>query len=121
MIRSILTLNPRPGQARALLGYIREQGILARAQAVPGCLRVEVGLGLPDGEAVVVTGLWASIESYERWLQSPDRLQGGAGMMPLLATTGEAVAAAGLYRIIETGVPAAGARTTFTPAGSAGP
>lgn len=104
MIRSILTLKPKTGQAPALVSYFKEQNIAGNAMSVPGCLAVEMQTRIPDdadpdGEDIVVTALWASIESYEAWLSSQERQRSSAGMLPLLATDGETVTSARLYRV----------------------
>lgn len=104
MIRSILKLKPKTGQAPALVSYFREQNIAGNAMSVPGCLSVEVQTRIPDdadpdGEDIVVTALWSSVESYEAWLSSQERQRSGAGMLPLLATDGETVTSARLYRV----------------------
>lgn len=99
MIRSILHLRPAPGRLHDLLTYIVEQGIVSRALSLPGCLSAEVETSIPDGQDVVVTGLWASMEAYEGWLRSPERLQKGSGMLPLLDIEGSEVSGARLYRV----------------------
>jgi heme-degrading monooxygenase HmoA len=104
MIRSILKLKPKSGQAPALVSYFKEQDIVGNAMSVPGCLSVEVQTRIPDEadpdcEDIVVTALWSSIESYEAWLSSQERQRSGTGMLPLLATDRETVASARLYRV----------------------
>jgi len=101
MIRSILHLRPAPGRTGDLLSYIAEEGIVSRALALPGCLAAEVATSLPDGRDVVVSGLWASMQAYEGWLRSPERLRKGSGMLALLDLQAGEVAAARLYRVDE--------------------
>lgn len=120
MIRSILTLKPKAGQAPALVSYFKEQNIAGDAMSVPGCLSVEVQTRIPDdagpdGDDVVVTALWSSIESYEDWLSSQARQRSGTGMLPLLATDGESVTSARLYRVEPLERPD---RRVRTPSGS---
>lgn len=102
MIRSILHLRPAPGRSRDLVRYIREEGIISRAVSLKGCLSAEVASSISVGEDVVVTALWKSIEDYDAWLASPDRLRSGAGMLPLLNEAGDEVSGARLYDIEQT-------------------
>lgn len=99
MIRSVLSLRPKVGQSQDLVRFFETRKIPERALASPGCLGVEVQNLLPDGDEVLVTALWASVESYEIWLGSAGRHEDGVQMQPLLAEGGDAVGPARLYEV----------------------
>ncbi|WP_457587487.1 antibiotic biosynthesis monooxygenase family protein [Ensifer canadensis] len=99
MIRSVLSLKPRPGSSQDLVRFFEARKIPERALASPGCLGVEIQNLLPGGEEVLVTALWASVESYQIWLDFPGRHEDGVQMRPLLAEHGEAVGPARLYLV----------------------
>ncbi|HEV7305083.1 antibiotic biosynthesis monooxygenase family protein [Ensifer sp.] len=99
MIRSVLSLKPKAGQSQELVRFFEVRKIPERALASPGCLGVEVQNLLPDGEEVLVTALWASVESYETWLCSVGRHEDGVQMKPLLAEGDDAVGPARLYEV----------------------
>lgn len=99
MIRSVLSLKPKAGRSQDLVRFFATRKIPERALASPGCLGVEVQNLLPDGDEVLVTALWASVESYQIWLASAGRHEDGVQMRPLLAEDCDAVGTARLYRI----------------------
>lgn len=99
MIRSVLSLRPKAGCGQDLVRFFQIRKIPERALASPGCLGVEVQKLLPDGDEVIVTALWASVESYQIWLCSVGRHEDGVQMQPLLAEHGDAVGPARLYEI----------------------
>ncbi|MEI2301483.1 antibiotic biosynthesis monooxygenase family protein [Ensifer sp. MJa1] len=99
MIRSVLSLKPKAGQSQELVRFFEARKIPERALASPGCLGVEIQNLLPDGEEVLVTALWASVESYRTWLCSAGRHEDGVQMLPLLAEEGGVVGPARLYEV----------------------
>ncbi|NVD39993.1 antibiotic biosynthesis monooxygenase [Ensifer sp. HO-A22] len=99
MIRSVLSLRPKAGGSQDLLRFFRDRRIPERALASPGCLGVEVQALFPDGDEVLVTALWASVGSYQTWLQSAGRHEDGVQMQPLLSSAADAVGAAKLYEV----------------------
>ncbi|WP_425988416.1 antibiotic biosynthesis monooxygenase family protein [Ensifer sp. R-19] len=99
MIRSVLSLKPKAGQSQDLVRFFGARKIPERALASPGCLGVEVQKLLPDGDEVLVTALWASVDSYRTWLESAGRHEDGVQMLPLLAEDGGALGPARLYEV----------------------
>ena len=73
MIRSILYLHPRGGDANAVAELYRRERILEVAVAQEGCLSAELQLPVGSSGPVVVTALWDSPEAYQRWVENPAR------------------------------------------------
>lgn len=73
MIRSILYLRPRAGDAQAVADLYRRGGVLEVAVAQDGCLAAELQLPVDASGPVIVTALWDTPEAYQRWLDNPAR------------------------------------------------
>jgi heme-degrading monooxygenase HmoA len=73
MIRSILYLHPRGGDAQAVADLYRRAGVLETAVAQDGCLAAELQLPVDASGPVVVTALWDTPEAYQGWLDNPAR------------------------------------------------
>ncbi len=73
MIRSILYLHPRGGDAQAVADLYRRYRVLEIAVAQDGCLEAELQLPVDASGPVVVTALWDTPEAYQRWLENPAR------------------------------------------------
>lgn len=73
MIRSILYLQPRGGDAQAVADLYRRGRVLEVAVAQDGCLAAELQLPVNGSGPVVVTALWDTPEAYQRWVESPAR------------------------------------------------
>jgi heme-degrading monooxygenase HmoA len=73
MIRSILYLHPRGGDARAVAELYRRREVLEVAVAQDGCLAAELQLPVDASGPVIVTALWDTPEAYQRWIDNPAR------------------------------------------------
>ncbi len=84
MIRSVLYLRPRGGQADDVVEFYRRHGVLERAVQQDGCLGAELQLPSRGSGEVLVTALWRDADAYRGWLENPDRAQGAAELERLL-------------------------------------
>lgn len=73
MIRSILYLHPRGGDAQAVADLYRRGRVLEVAVAQDGCLAAELQIPVDPSGPVVVTALWDTPEAYQRWVENPAR------------------------------------------------
>lgn len=73
MIRSVLYLHPRDGDAQAVADLYRRGGVLEVAVAQEGCLAAELQLPVDAAGPVIVTALWDTPEAYQRWVDNPAR------------------------------------------------
>jgi quinol monooxygenase YgiN len=73
IVRSVLYLTPRNGDAAAVVDYYRHAGVLERARRQDGCLGA--ALYVPSGGSgpILVTALWRDEKAYEGWLANPSR------------------------------------------------
>jgi len=83
MIRTILTLSPRPDANGAIIELFERDEIIETALTVEGCLSVE--LWDRDGELLVVA-TWESRDSYSQWLDHSERDVGMEELNSLLTT-----------------------------------
>jgi quinol monooxygenase YgiN len=84
MIRSILYLHPRSGDAQAVLELYRRGRVLEVAVAQDGCLAAELQLPVNASGPVIVTALWDDAEAYQRWLDNPARAASSTELDELL-------------------------------------
>ncbi len=85
MLRTVLTMKPRPGARDAAVAVYRESGILDLAVREAGCLAAELQVPAdPDG-AIVVTSLWPSRADYETWGSHPARADLAGRLVGLLS------------------------------------
>jgi len=84
MIRSILYLHPRGGDAQAVAELYRRGGVLEVAVAQDGCLAAELQLPVDASGPVIVTALWDTPEAYQRWLDNPARAASSSELGELL-------------------------------------
>jgi heme-degrading monooxygenase HmoA len=84
VIRSVLYLQPRAGNARALAECYRTRGVLEDAAALDGCLGAELQLPLDERGPILVTALWRDAAAYQQWVDSPVRAAHGDGLAQLL-------------------------------------
>lgn len=73
MIRSVLYLHPRGGDAQAVADLYRRRDVLEVAVAQDGCLAAELQLPVDASGPVIVTALWDTPEDYQRWIDNPAR------------------------------------------------
>ena len=101
MIRSILYLHPRDGDAQAVLQLYRRERVLEVAVAQEGCLAAELQLPVNGSGPVVVTALWDTPDAYQRWLDNPARAASGDELNELLDDAIKAEARQGdLYEVV---------------------
>ena len=97
MIRSVLYLQPRNGNARAVADMYQKSGVLEDAAALDGCLGAELQLPIDEPGPVLVTALWRDSAAYQTWVDSPVRSAHGEELSKLIdAEPGEGQ----LYEIV---------------------
>lgn len=109
MIRSILYLQPRGGDAQAIADLYRREGILDTAVAQKGCLAAELQLPLDASGPVIVTALWDTPEAYQGWLDNPLRTTSSDELEQLIEQPDDSVPQGDLYEVVVT-ANAAGTR-----------
>jgi quinol monooxygenase YgiN len=83
-VRSVLYLQPRGGDAQALIDFYRREKVFDRAMRQPGCLSCELQVAA-DGEGpLLVTALWESSAAYDGWVANPWRQQNAAALDALV-------------------------------------
>ncbi len=73
MVRSVLYVRPRSGNADAVVEYYRQQRVLETALEQPGCLAAEIQVPSDAEEPLLVTALWESGKAYQGWIDNPVR------------------------------------------------
>jgi heme-degrading monooxygenase HmoA len=81
MIRSVLYLTPRGGDAGAIVEFYRRHAVLRQAAQQDGFLGAELQVPVEPGGDILVTALWRDAEAYDGWVANPAR----AAMAPQLA------------------------------------
>jgi heme-degrading monooxygenase HmoA len=84
VIRSLLYLQPRDGDAKAVAEMYRSKGVLDDAAALEGCLGAELQVPLDGRGPVLVTALWEDSEAYQGWVDSPVRAGHGEELAKLV-------------------------------------
>lgn len=84
MIRSVLYLRPKDGDAQALVDAYRDHGILERSMQTAGAIAADIEVPVDPSEPVLVTALWDSPEAYQRWVDDPWRAQSAGLLNPYL-------------------------------------
>jgi len=84
VIRSVLYLHPRAGDAGAVAEMYRSSGVLEDAAALDGCLGAELQLPLDRAGPILVTALWRDSAAYQQWVDSPVRAAHGEELAELL-------------------------------------
>ncbi len=74
MIRSVLSLQAKPGQAGAIEDFYAEHDVLRVAKQFSGCRDAQL-LRAIDGSSIthLVIADWDGPEDYQRWLDNPWR------------------------------------------------
>ncbi len=110
MIRSVLTLRARDGQAKAVEELYRERGVLERSTNFPGCLGstlLRCADGGPNSHLVIAD--WDDADAYARWVGDPWRAEVTKDLTGLLDIgAGESV----LGGLFEPVLPQSSAHTT---------
>jgi quinol monooxygenase YgiN len=83
-VRSVLYLEPRDGNAEALIDYYRRQDVFGRAMRQSGCLACELQVPVGGQGAVLVTALWESAAAYDGWIANPWRQESAAQLDELV-------------------------------------
>ncbi len=84
MIRTVLYLQPKGGDAEAIADFYRRHGVLARACRQEGCLGAELQVPTSGTGPVLVTALWRDADSYQGWLDNPWRASNGEELAELV-------------------------------------
>lgn len=96
--RSVLTLRATPGNREDLLQLYADLDILGRALARPGAIDMTLAVALEDPDGILITATWDAPESYQAWLDHPERTGMTDAIAPLLAEPPRAAT----YRIADT-------------------
>jgi quinol monooxygenase YgiN len=75
MVRSVLYLTPKNGNAAAVVDYYRRAGVLERARRQEGCVGAALHVPRDGARKVLVTALWRDAEAYDGWVANPTRNQ----------------------------------------------
>jgi heme-degrading monooxygenase HmoA len=100
VIRSVLYLHPRAGNARAVAELYRSSRVLDDAATLDGCLGAELQLPLGGDGPVLVTALWRDPAAYQEWVESPLRAGHGEQLTELLEDDLSAALHGELYEIV---------------------
>src|ERR1700716_4054298 len=73
MVRSVLYLTPRRGNAAAVVDYYRRARVLERALHQDGCIGAALHVPRDGSGRVLVTALWRDAEAYDGWVANPTR------------------------------------------------
>jgi heme-degrading monooxygenase HmoA len=84
VIRSVLYLQPRDGNAEAVAERYEKNGVLQDAAALDGCLGAELQLPIGEPGPVLVTALWRDPAAYQTWVDSPVRAAHGEELAELI-------------------------------------
>ena len=96
MIRTVLTLKPKPGLTSAVVELFKSERIIEHALSVEGCRRIEVWSG---SEEVLVMGTWANSQAYQAWLAHPERNASNDALNQLLDEPIAATSRSGSYAL----------------------
>jgi heme-degrading monooxygenase HmoA len=100
VIRSVLYLHPRAGNAIAVAELYRSSGVLEDAANLEGCLGAELQLPLDGNGPVMVTALWRDPRAYQQWIESPVRSVHREQLSELLQDDVSAELRGELYEIV---------------------
>ena len=100
MIRTVLSLKPKPGLTEAVVDLFDGEEIVERALTVEGCLGVEVWASRDE---VLVMGTWASTGVYQAWLEHPQRNANNDALNELLDVPITAHSRGGSYTLALSG------------------
>lgn len=98
MIRSVLALRARNGQAEAIEDLYRERGVLDRAVRFRGCRAATLLRCTGDGPGThLVIADWDDADAYRRWVADDWRAAVSAELAPLLEINAGEPLIGGLY------------------------
>ena len=105
MIRSVLYLEPRGDDGRAIVQFYRRHRVLERACEQDGCLGAELQLPVEGRGPVLVTALWRDADAYQGWFDNPFRSENAEELAELVEGFDRGVKAE-LYEIAVEAAPA---------------
>jgi heme-degrading monooxygenase HmoA len=73
VIRSLLFLEPRGGDAGAVADFYRRHRVLERAVEQDGCFGAQLQVPTSGTGELLVTALWRDEDAYRGWLDDPAR------------------------------------------------
>jgi heme-degrading monooxygenase HmoA len=104
VIRSVLALHARNGQARAIEDLYREREVLDRAVRFRGCRAATLLRCTGPGPAThLVIADWDDADAYQRWVADPWRAAVSAELTALLDIPAGEPLIGGLYEPVITG------------------
>jgi len=98
-VRSVLVLQPRGGDATALVDFFRRNDVLGLAVRHAGCWSSELHVPLSGTGPVVVTAVWDDAAAYEGWRNHPVRATFTADMERLVDLEASPVIGSGVYAV----------------------
>jgi hypothetical protein len=84
VVRSVLYLQPKDGDHRAVVDFYRRHEILGRAVAENGCRTSELHVPSTGSGPLLVTALWDGPAAYRRWLENDFRRRRAGELAALL-------------------------------------
>ncbi len=98
MIRTVLALTARPGDAERVAARYRELGILRYSLDHSRALSTELSVADDGSGRVMIIALWPDAEAYREWLDNPWRARSGERLRELL---GDSVGEGAVYQVRE--------------------
>jgi quinol monooxygenase YgiN len=74
-VRSILYLQPKPGQRQALIDAFQRLDVFGHAMQQEGCISIEMLDPADENGALAVTALWTGPAGIQGWLENPWRAE----------------------------------------------
>jgi heme-degrading monooxygenase HmoA len=103
VIRSVLALRAKNGQAEAIEDLYRERGVLDRSVRFPGCRAATLLRCTGEGPGThLVIADWDDADAYRRWVADPWRAAVSAELTPLLDINADEPLIGGLYEPVIT-------------------
>jgi quinol monooxygenase YgiN len=99
IVRSVLYLTPRHGDAAAVVDYYRRAGVLERARRQDGCLGAALYVPSSGSGPILVTALWRDEKAYEGWVANPSRKQDAGELDRLVENDMKAGVRGALYEV----------------------
>jgi Antibiotic biosynthesis monooxygenase len=99
VVRSVLYLQPKEGDHRAVVDFYRRHEILGRAVGESGCRTSELHVPSAGSGPLLVTALWDGPAAYHRWLENDFRRRRAGELAALLDDTTGGLAGQ-LYEVV---------------------
>src|SRR3982074_2409700 len=100
MIRSVLYLTPRQGNAAAVVDYYRRAGVLERARRQDGCLGAALHVPCSGSGPGLVTARGRDEKAYEGWVANPSRTEDAGELAHLVEEDMNAGVRGRLYEVV---------------------